>query len=265
MYWRRNPSEEQLLKILEEDYFDQPGFLRRKDLVKINSLRDSLGLPQVNAGLSPLEEISPVGDIYEIPATRVGEAPVIIDPFIEVRELYLQFLEKEEMMQRHKDYCRVMTRATASTRNGLTPIEPLATGGTNGGPILCDMCAKPFPLEGNKFNGITADAAWDLPHPEPFYSYIMGHLTLLTETNGTFRAYHGYENSGCGGRATLADRVARKEFQSSGLSSNERKTLKRFLLEEIGILNGDQRNSTIGDLQRSLFFYDPGVGINGPD
>jgi hypothetical protein len=48
------------LKWLEDDYFGQSHYFQKKDLIKINKLREQLGLPQVDTNLKPTApEVTP--------------------------------------------------------------------------------------------------------------------------------------------------------------------------------------------------------------
>ena len=74
------------------------------------------------------------------------------------RAIYQAYLQKVEELEVHRAYAERVAKATAG--GGQTPVRPLATMGTGGGPLLCDYCRKPIVLEGGAFHGVTADVAW---------------------------------------------------------------------------------------------------------
>jgi hypothetical protein len=258
---RRNPDTklQQELDFLEEEFFEQPGYLQKKDLVKINKLRSQLGLPLVDSKLRLLVEDDEEEE--EIEEVIIEE----VDPHIEARKLYEAFMEREEMMEPHRVYCERLIRATASVRSQ-TPVMPLATMGTGGGPLLCDTCEKEFPLEGGQWQGVPASVAWPTRPNDSWCMFISGHVTFLQEDNGTFRAYHGYIDRGCGGIASKEDEKQRAEYRktSKPVPSHIRKELSAFLQEERGMHDVTERNILIQRILNGLFGYDPGIGINRP-
>src|SRR5207237_5126344 len=88
--------------------------------------------------------------------------PEEVQDHTEAREVYQAYLKKIEELEAHRAYAEQVAEATAG--HGQTPVRPLATMGTNGGPLLCDHCGKPIVLEGGRFHGVAADAAWE-EHP----------------------------------------------------------------------------------------------------
>jgi hypothetical protein len=260
---RRNPDTklQQELDFLEEEFFEQPGYLQKKDLVKINKLRAQLGLPSVGSNLRPLVEDEDEDE--EIEEVVIEE----IDPHVEARKLYEAFIEREEMMRPHREYCAQLIRATASV-GGRTPVMPLAIMGTKGGPLRCDTCNRQFPLEGGQWQGVLAGKAWNHPDrpADPWYMFISGHVTFLQEDNGTFRAYHGYIDRGCGGKASKEDEKQRAEHRKTTgpVPGHVRKELAAFLQEEHGVYDATERNILIQRILNGLFGYDPGIGVNQP-
>lgn len=148
------------------------------------------------------------------------------------------YYEKLEALKAAQEYATSMhTRLVP--KNGKTPVAPLAE-------LICDHCGKPFVIEGGPFNRQAASAGVEAGG----YVFVLGHATFLTEVNGTFRAYHGWIGSGCGGATQAADKAARAAFVTSvpkGLTTALRKA---------GL--PDQA------VYRALYAYDPGLGRNGP-
>ena len=80
------------------------------------------------------------------------------DDHAAAKAMYQQYLARVGALQRLRRYADDVAKATAGA--GQTPVEPLATMGKNGGPLLCDVCEKPMILEGGAFQGVYADEAW---------------------------------------------------------------------------------------------------------
>src|SRR5204863_4357056 len=120
--------------------------------------------------------------------------PEAVPDHTEAREIYQAYLKKREELEAHRVYAEQVAEATAG--HGQTPVRPLATMGTNGGPLLCDHCGKPIVLEGGSFHGITADVAWKQNPVENWVSWILGGMVVEIQTNGTLRIYHGYPGRG---------------------------------------------------------------------
>lgn len=253
------------LKWLEDEYFDQSIYFQKKDLVKINKLREQLGMPQVDANLKPIStEPEPKLELPIKPEAKPApKAPTLRKPLkdthAEARAAYEVYLQKEEMLKPHRAYNNRMIRATAP-RNGRTPIEPLATMGTDGDEILCDFCKKGIIVEGGKFHGMTAKQAWGESNGKLDYSYISGGVVFLTEENGTFRAYHGYSRRGdCDTKAGEQETLKRKKFNSTKeLPMGILKKVKVFLAEE-GLDEG-----LASKIISANYDYDPGIGVNQP-
>jgi hypothetical protein len=256
---RRNPGElEDQLRMLEMDYFSQPVLVRRDDLKAINALRAKLNRPMVD---DRLQEIYVVDDhTSQITAAPTPPKPRQ-DPHVEARALYQNFLEKEEMMRPYRQYCQEMLLATQPV-GGQTPVMPLATMGTGGGPLLCDTCGKQIPLEGGKSHGVGAGNAWSQANnaSSAWNSFILGGVTFAEETNHTFRVYHGYEH-GC-----MSKDPKDKERAAFGsqVPYSARQQLDAFLLEERDITAPEERKSLVSNILKTMFGFDPGVGVNHP-
>src|SRR5687768_6309548 len=122
------------LQLYEEDYPGQPLVAQRADLQVINQIRAQLGMPLVDARLRVLGQTA--GDAA--PDPEPGEVP----DHTEARSIYQAYLKKAAELRVHQDYAERVVRATAGP--GQTPVRPLATMGTDGGPLLCDRCGKPI-------------------------------------------------------------------------------------------------------------------------
>lgn len=258
---RRNPEPKEELRFLESEYWDTPAFLRKNDLVKINALRLQLGLPQVDAKLQI---------VLETPAVA-AQTPTSVpkprhDRHATARDIYQRYLAKKEMMRPHLAYSQRMIRALANRSQ--TPVMPLATQGTGGGPVLCDLCHEQIRLEGGPYHGVGAGLAWNRERERLGYepsaewvSYILGHVYFLQETNGTFRAYHGK----CHPTAERQDAKNREAYVRPTLPANFRTIIHEFLQDEQGMFGkAEQREEIYQDIFRELFKYDPGVGVNRP-
>jgi hypothetical protein len=244
------------LQLLQEDYVGQPPLVQQADLREINQVRAQLGMPLVDARLNetgvaaPLEEKKP--------------EPVVVQDHTEARQIYEAYLKKIAELDVHRDYADLVAKATAGT--GQTPVRPLATMGTNGGPLLCDHCGKPIVLEGGAFHGVAADAAWQKNPADHWTSYILGGMVLEIQTNGTLRIYHGYpgrNDSQCCNAASRQDEKARAEFKSSkGAEKND--MLLAFLEHEFPDMAGEELLDLLDKILSTMYSYDPGLGINLP-
>ena len=262
-HYRSNPDKKKKkLQFLEEDYWDQPAYLRRKDLVTINSLRKSLGMEEVGADLKPLI-LDP--EIEEIKAMIEEEAAEPVDVYEDARGIYEMYLEHIEKMKPHVMYARKMIAATTLI-NGQTPVMPLAIMGTGCGEARCDECLKAFPLEGGPYNDKTAGVAWEaadgsIPN---WSSYIRGHITFIQETNGTIRIYHGDISYGCGKKAEVKRAKEEKDFKGMTDFGEAHSILFPFIRDELGIEDKGACNSMLNKIFFTLFNFDPGIGVNRP-
>jgi hypothetical protein len=148
----------------------------------------------------------------------------------------------------------------------MTPVRPLATMGTNGGPLLCDHCGKAIVLEGGRFHGKTADVAWRQNPADNWNSWILGGLVVEIETNGTLRIYHGYPGHGakhCCNVARRKEEKAQSQFKSTRTPETFRKLLA-FLEHEFPEQTEKERLNLLNEILNTMFSYDPGIGVNRP-
>jgi hypothetical protein len=198
------------LRCLEDDYPGQPAVVQHTDLQEINRLRSQLGMPLVDARLNEIG----VAAVKEEP--RSEPEPEEVPDHTEGRAIYQAYLEKIAELEVHRAYAEQVVQATAG--HGQTPVRPLATLGTNGGPLLCDHCGKPMVLEGGPFHGMTADAAWKQNPSGDWCSWILGGMVVEIQSNGTLRIYHGYpdrNDDACCNVASRKDRKAHEAFTAS--------------------------------------------------
>src|SRR5262245_59290849 len=200
------------LKLLEADYFCQPVVAQQADLREINHIRSQLGMPLVDARLNTIRTAAIEKDVKK----EAQPEPEEVQDHTEAREIYQAYLKKREVLEAHRAYAEQVAEATAG--HGQTPVRPLATMGTNGGPLLCDQCGKPIVLEGGSFHGVTADVAWKKNPSDKWTSWILGGMVVEIQTNGTLRIYHGYpgrKDNQCCNVASREDEKARAAFDSS--------------------------------------------------
>ena len=185
------------------------------------------------------------------------------DDHAAAKAMYQEYLARAAVIERHRRFAEDVAKATSGS--GQTPVEPLATMGKNGGPLLCDVCRKPMILEGGAFQGVYADAAWRQNPKKGWASWISGGMVVRIETNGTLRIYHGYPGrSGCVKVADKADDKDRAEFRerdNPAEVSAKLALLSAYFKAEMPENNNDAVKS---DIYRVLFVYDPGLGINSP-
>ena len=177
--------------------------------------------------------------------------------------MYDSFLARAAVLERRRDYAKDVVAATSGS--GQTPVEPLATMGKNGGPLLCDECGKPMILEGAGFQGVYADEAWRRNAHRNWTSWISGGMVVRVESNGTLRVYHGYpKRSGCVVAAdkteaqNRADHRARKNDDAAMASLD---LLSAYFKAELPDKNND---ATLTAIYQVLFDYNPGLGCNEP-
>ena len=110
------------------------------------------------------------------------------DPHAEAKAMYQEYLARAAVLERYRRYASAVAKATSNP--GMTPVEPLATMGKGGGPLLCDVCSKPMILEGGAYQGVYADEAWR-KNPKPGWtSWISGGMVVRIESNGTLRVFN---------------------------------------------------------------------------
>ncbi len=243
------------LRVLERDYAGQPLVVQRADLREINRIRSQLGLPPVDARLN---------EIGAVAEAEVKPAPQEVPDHTDARAIYHAYLKKVAELEVHRVYAERVARATAG--HGQTPVRPLATMGTNGGPLLCDHCGKPIVLEGGPFHGVAADAAWRQNPRDDWTSWILGGLVIEIQSNGTLRIYHGYPGRSekhCCNAASRADSKARERFESRKRPVNP-DMLLAFLEHEFPDRTPTERLDLLSKILDTLYSYDPGIGINRP-
>jgi hypothetical protein len=245
------------LQMLEADYAGQPLVVQQVDLREINHIRSQLGMPLVDARLKEI-------------GAAVGEAkppevkPEDVRDHTEAREIYQAYLKKIAELEVHRAYAERVARATAGP--GQTPVRPLATMGTDGGPLLCDHCGKPIVLEGGRFHRVTADVAWKQHSGENWTSWILGGMVVEIQTNGTLRIYHGYpgqNNNHCCNVASREDKKARDKFEARNRSAKADMILA-FLEDEFPDRTPKEHLDLLNKILDTLYSYDPGIGVNRP-
>lgn len=228
------------LRQLEAGYFDQPVMGQREDLKRINEIREQLGMPLVDNMLrEPAKpKVKPKKDLSK------------------AKELYEAYKIKAAELQKHQEYAERVIMATEGP--GMTPVEPLATMGCNGGALLCDHCKKPIILEGGNFNNVPVDQAWARQSPVArinWVSWIKGGMVVELQSNNTVRIYHGYQSNDndCCQVAYREDQRKRAEHKldiSNGLTDDLYELTKDY--------------SLVNKIINLMFGYDPGFGVNQP-
>ncbi|MDQ3338349.1 MAG: hypothetical protein M4D80_24550 [Myxococcota bacterium] len=177
------------------------------------------------------------------------------------KAMYQDYLARAAVLERHRRYAADVEKATSGS--GETPVQPLATMGKNGGPLLCDVCSKPMILEGGAFQGVYADEAWRRNPKKGWASWISGGMVVRFETNRTVRIYHGYPGrSGCVQKADKAEERDRAEFRERSKAADvsaKLELLRAYFKAELPEKNND---AVLSDIYAVLFVYDPGLGIN---
>jgi hypothetical protein len=254
-------SEDLLRKLrsLEGDYAGQPPVAQQADLREINQIRSQLGMPLVDARLNEIVDTPAEKDAAET-TPELEEVP----DHTEAREIYQAYLKKVEELEVHSAYADRVVEATAG--RGQTPVRPLTTMGTNGGPLLCDHCGKPIVLEGGRFHGVAADVAWKRRPDDNWTSWVLGGMVVEIQTNGTLRIYHGYpgrNDKHCCNIARREDEKARAAHDSSK-RSEKRAVLLAFLQYEFPDMTGDEHLGLLSKILNTMYGHDPGLGINRP-
>lgn len=244
------------LRVLEDDYPGQPLVAQQADLREINQLRTRLGMPLVDAHL------------IEIGAVAVEEdarpEPEAVPDHTEARDIYRAYLKKVEELEAHRAYAEQVARATAG--HGQTPVRPLATMGTDGGPLRCDQCGKPIVLEGGPFHGVAADVAWKRNPRDDWASWILGGMVVEIQTNGTLRIYHGYP----GRNDKHCCNVANRELEKARAAFDPRKRAEKrdlliaFIEYEFPDKTREERRDLLSSILDTMFGFDPGLGVNRP-
>lgn len=234
------------LNELEANYFDQPAFSQKHDLARINEIRRSLGMSEVDARLrAPAKSVT----VRTLKKSKDDN---------KAAEIYNNYLQRKAFLKPHVEYALEIERATG--RTSMTCVQPLATMGTNGGALLCDVCGKPMILEGGRFHGIYADKAWAInPNPK-WLSYIKGGMVIHIQNNGTVRIYHGY----------ISNKDDCCSIDERRITALEDKHDKSQLIANCAIVTNfierefPDKRSLINDILNTVFGLDLGVGINVP-
>jgi hypothetical protein len=243
------------LRTLEEEYAGLPLVAQRADLREINHIRSRLGLPLVD------DRLKEIGVAVE---EEAKPQPEQVPDHTEAREIYQAYLKKLAELEVHRAYAEQVARATAG--HGQTPVRPLATMGTNGGPLLCDYCGRPIVLEGGQYHGVAADVAWMSNPSDNWTSWILGGMVVEIQTNGTLRIYHGYpgmNNNHCCNVASRKDQKAREQFGS--VKGREKYSIiMTFLEHEFPDRSTKQHLDLLNEILNTVYSYDPGIGMNRP-
>lgn len=228
---------------LMAEYWDQPAFCQVHALKEINDLRAEQNLPPLDSKLQPPKGPKPI------------RKPPVRD-LTRAREIYAAYKIKAAELRKHQDYADAVVKATEGF--GMTLVEPLATMGCGGGPLLCDYCKKPIILEGGNFHGQYADAAWKKHPVKGWKSYIKGGMMVEIQSNFTIRIYHGYQynKQDCCEIAAGLDQIARSKHITE-MDSRLRDDL-------LAVIEEEDKLNTYNDLFSVMFQYDPGLGVNRP-
>lgn len=183
----------------------------------------------------------------------------------EAKAIYEAYLVKAAELKRYQEYATMVAKATHGL--SMTPVQPLATLGTDGGPLRCDHCLRPMILEGGQFHGVYVDEAWKRASPTVnqirWLSYIKGGMVVYIAENETLRIYHGYErnpNDCC----SVAIRELRAASDSFVKDTSKGKLINHFLEDEFQDMDMKERNRLFSDIFRVMFSFDPGLGVNRP-
>ena len=226
-------------------------------------IRSQLGLPLVDAHLNEIGVAAVEGAAKPEPKEAKPE-PAAAQDHTEAREIYQAYRKKIDELEVHRVYAEQVAEATAG--HDQTPVRPLATMGTNGGPLRCDHCGKPIVLEGGHFHGVAADAAWKQNPSDNWTSWILGGMVVEIQTNGTLRIYHGYpgRNNDCCEVASREHQNARSQFEA-GKGSEKENMIRAFLEQEFPDMPMEERLDLLGKILETRCSYDPGLGINRPN
>jgi hypothetical protein len=206
------------------------------------------------------------GKLIEASGTvnHVDRQAAMTDDHTTAKAIYQEYLARSTVLERHRRHAADVAKATSGSSQ--TPVEPLATMGTNGGPLRCDVCRKPMILEGGAYNGVYADEAWRRNPTKGWRSYISGGMVVRIETNGTLRVFHGYPGrSGCVRTADKADEKDRAGFRARSKDMDVSAKLELLSAYFKAELPENDNDAVLSEIYRVLFVYDPGLGVNSPE
>ena len=187
----------------------------------------------------------------------------MVDAHATARAIFQDYLARSAALERHRRYAAAVVEATSGP--GQTPVEPLATMGANGGPLLCDICGEPMILEGGGYQGVYAHDAWRRNPVKGWTSWISRGMVVRIETNGTLRIYHGYPGrSGCVQVADADGAQARTEFRARSKTLDVSAKLDLLSAYFKAELPANDSDAVLNEIFRVMFTYDPGFGVNQP-
>lgn len=154
------------LRILESEYAGQPLVAQRADLREINRLRSKRSAPEVR-------DSKPLGAV-ETEAKPKSEAESGPGPHRRRRAIYEAYRRTPSFR-----FTALRRPRGQGDRRPRRNAGALATMGTGGNPLLYrDHCGKPIILEGGKFQGVYADAAWRRNPSNGWKSWISGGMVV---------------------------------------------------------------------------------------
>ena len=244
----------ELLRTLEAEYPDTPVFARRALLTEINALRRRLVMPEVDDRLLPVG--GPAAVVRVVCKSRPDHS--------EARALYEEFVRVGPALEAHRAYADRVAEALNSP--SMTPVEPLATMGPGGGPLLCDVCGKPIPLEGGRYHKVPAHEAWASNPVKGWKSFVSGGLVIRLLPNGTIRIYHGYpgHENACCTAAAKAEEDADRAFRPRNTLETFRKVIA-FVEDEFPHRSDRDRNRLANDVLNTIDDHARGFGVNKPE
>lgn len=209
------------------------------------------------------EDDRPIPQVQSKP--KIICRPKLVVDHSEARATYEQYLVKSAELKLYQEYARLI--AVATNGPSMTPVRPLATFGTDNGPLRCDQCLMPIILEGGAFHGVYADDAWkrasDAQKEGKWHCYIKGGMVVQIVENGTLRIYHGYPRNpkDC---CTLGDRDLAEREANFKRDNSKLMPMSKFLEAEFPHLELTERNKILTEVVKVMFSFDPGLGVNKP-
>lgn len=220
---RESPELQRQLRALEREYWEQPPYIRRRDLQQINSIRTQLGMPQVDNNLQPIAQAPEAPTPQPPPAPPAPPQETPYNPHQQrVMEYAVQNdLDMPTLRRRIREYAGVnIPYNQLDAQQAQKVVEGLQreyenrmlgrrlsqeyndTSGdkrTHGfslatiNQLRCSHCGQPFPLEGMA---------------SPVVPWIRGGLIFMVDDKGAPLIYHGYMGRGdqnCFARAQAAE------------------------------------------------------------